>query len=230
MPLSQIKKDAKETLRGNWNVALGTLIVAAVIIGAASASVVLGILIAGPISVGVSAVYLDLMRRNKSGVDAMFAGFNRFFDNFVLGLLVNLFTFLWSLLLIIPGIIAKYSYAMAYFIQCDHPEMIEGDAIKASKKMMQGHKWELFLLDVSFIGWYLLCILTLGLLSLYVGPYHRATRAEFYKHLLEKEESATQAFTPAEDDPFATSSSASQKVEEEAPASNQERESTEKDA
>ena len=93
------------------------------------------------------------------------------------------FIFLWSLLLVIPGLIKSYSYAMSNFILADNPTMSANDAITASRKMMDGNKWRLFCLDFSFIGWYLLCGLTFGLLTFFVEPYHQAARAEFYESI-----------------------------------------------
>jgi len=140
--------------------------------------------VVGPLSVGVCTVMLGLFRKGDTRFADMFAGFKHYPTNLVTGLLVNLFTFLWTLLFIIPGIVKSYAYAMTYYIQHDHPEMGGRDAINASQKMMYGHKGDLFLLDLSFIGWYLLVILTCGVLSIYVTPYHQAARCAFYEQLL----------------------------------------------
>ena len=94
-----------------------------------------------------------------------------------------LYTFLWSLLFIIPGIVKSYSYAMTPYILLDRPELSATDAIKESEKMMNGHKMELFILDLSFIGWILLSMLTCGILVLYVEPYMMATKSAFYLEL-----------------------------------------------
>lgn len=105
--------------------------------------------------------------------------------NWLMGVI---FTFLWSLLLLIPGIIARYSYALSYYLTDDwanqgyHVQSTE--AITRSKQMMQGHKWELFVLDLSFLGWYLLVAITFGLAAFYVTPYHTATRAAFYRGII----------------------------------------------
>lgn len=95
----------------------------------------------------------------------------------------GIFVFLWSLLLIIPGIIASYRYRMAMYIIHDDPEVGIMEAIRASKQMMIGHKMDLFVLDLSFIGWGLLCVVTFGIATLYVGPYAAATQAAFYDNL-----------------------------------------------
>lgn len=113
----------------------------------------------------------------------LFSEMNRFGDGFVLDLLTGLFTFLWSLLFLIPGIVAGYRYAMAPFILQENPGMTASEAIAASKRMMQGHKWKLFCLDVSFFGWHLLCVLTLGIGYLFLNPYMSAAHAGFYRSL-----------------------------------------------
>ena len=96
----------------------------------------------------------------------------------------DLFICLWSLLFIIPGLIKLYSYRMVPYILADDPTIGGKDAITLSRQMMNGHKWNAFVLDLSFIGWELLSVLTAGLLGLfYVKPYEAATGAELYKVL-----------------------------------------------
>lgn len=96
----------------------------------------------------------------------------------------DLFLFLWALLLFIPGLIKHYSYRMVPYILADDPEIGAMDAISLSREMMDGHKWNAFVLDLSFIGWALLSALTLGLLGVfYVNPYKSSTDAELYQTL-----------------------------------------------
>jgi len=96
-------------------------------------------------------------------------------------LLRGIFVLLWSLLLIIPGIIAGLSYAMAPYILYENPDMSGSEAIKASKELMDGNKWHFFCLNLSFLGWDILCILTLGIGCLWITPYRQATYAAFYR-------------------------------------------------
>ena len=98
-------------------------------------------------------------------------------------ILVVIYEFLWTLLLIIPGIIKYYSYAMTKFILLDEPELKYDAAIEKSMEMMKGKKFKLFLLDLSFIGWALLCILTLGIGLVLLVPYMYTARAAFYEDL-----------------------------------------------
>jgi len=185
MTRKEMKQLAKQQLRGNWGVAVGAVLLVALI--SAGASAIMGIvelLIMGAMSVGLCSLYVNIVRKGSGDITDLFSGFRNFFNNFITGILVSIFTFLWSLLFVIPGIVKSYAYAMTFFIQNDHPEMTETDAITASREMMNGHKWELFVLDLSFFGWYLLCALTFGLLLLYVTPYHNAARAAFYENLV----------------------------------------------
>jgi uncharacterized membrane protein len=98
----------------------------------------------------------------------------------VLNLLIGVFVMLWSLLFVIPGIMAAYSYRLAPYILLDNPEIGGREAIRRSKALMRGHRWDLFLCDLSFIGWALLTALTAGILSVWVVPYQSTTYARFY--------------------------------------------------
>ena len=114
-------------------------------------------------------------------------GFGRWGRN-VWGLfLVGFFTFLWSLLLIVPGIIKFYAYAMTPYILIDNPELSANQAINLSKKMMKGHKFDLFCLQFSFIGWIFLSIFTLGIGLLWLLPYMMTAQAAFYQDLKKDE-------------------------------------------
>ena len=98
----------------------------------------------------------------------------------------GLYTFLWTLLLLIPGIIKSYAYRMVPYILSDNPKMGADNAITLSRKMMDGNKFELFVLELSFLGWYLLGLLALGVGILFVNPYYNATEAQLYLVLREK--------------------------------------------
>ena len=96
----------------------------------------------------------------------------------------DLFTVLWTLLLVIPGIVKAYEYMMIPYLLADNPQMTKEEAFAESKRMMKGQKWKAFVLDLSFIGWYLLSALTLGILAVfYVSPYVNATHAALYEVL-----------------------------------------------
>lgn len=191
MTRTEIKAEARAQL-GNgifadgWLMALLVCLIAQVICAAAG-TIVPGIgalLVMGPIYCGLSAVFLTRRRTARPiRIGDMFGGFNDFGQTFLLGLMVSIFTALWSLLFVVPGIVKMYAYSQAYCIKADHPEYDWRTCINASKEMMQGHKGELFVLDLSFLGWYIVGALCLGFGTLWVYPYHFAARTVFYDKL-----------------------------------------------
>ena len=157
-----------------------------------SASGLVNTLITGPLSVSVAYMFLRQCRDGQQmNLDDLLKGFrDGFGENFLLGLLVNLFTALWSLLLVVPGVIKAYSWSMAYFIRCDHPDYDYRTCMRESAAMMQGNKMRLFLLDLSFIGWLILGSLCVGFGVLWVAAYMEAAHAQFYQNLLDQQYSS----------------------------------------
>lgn len=138
----------------------------------------------GVVSLGLCTYLLQQYDRSAPlEFKTLFSKFDIFLNAFVLKLLTNLFVVLWSLLFVIPGIVKSYSYAMAPFLMTENPHMTANQAITASRRMMHGHKWQLFCLDLSFIGWNILCLFTLGIGILFLNPYQNAARAAFYRQL-----------------------------------------------
>lgn len=166
MTISQVKRTAKESLRGNWGIAIGIFVLAWLILTVTGG--ILGwipfvgqvamILVTGPLYTGVAWVYLAISRGEQPDVAYMFSGFKEFGRTFVAYLLICIFTFLWSLLLIVPGIIKTYSYSQTFFILRDNPNISPLDAITESRHMMNGHKGRLFGLSLTFLLWYLIPI------------------------------------------------------------------------
>lgn len=180
---SELKNRAKQSLSGNWGAAIIGLIIYGVIISLLS-STGIGSFVTGLVAVGYISLYLGILRGMNPGFEGCISAITENIGTkFIATLLVSLYTFLWSLLFIIPGIIKSYSYAMTPYILLDRPELSPTEAIKESEKMMNGHKMDLFILDLSFIGWILLSMLTCGILILYVEPYMMATKAAFYLEL-----------------------------------------------
>ena len=140
-------------------------------------------IIGGVIQLGY-AQYL-LKQHNKANFEMhdLFSQFDRFGQGFAQKFLRGLYTFLWSLLFVIPGIVKSYAYAMTPFIMAENPDMSAGEAIEASKQLMEGHKGELFTLDLTFIGWDLLAALSFNIGYLALNPYKNAAHAAFYKDL-----------------------------------------------
>jgi uncharacterized membrane protein len=139
--------------------------------------------IAGPFYLGFAGYLLKRTRGEDVYTKNIFDGFKHFSRSFVLMLLTYLFTFLWALLLIIPGIIKSLSYSMAFFILYDNPEMKPHQALQESCRMMKGYRSKLFCLVLSFAGWYALGLLTLGIAYFWLGPYVYMSIANFYENL-----------------------------------------------
>ena len=153
-------------------------------LGSSLVMLLLSILVFNPLIVGCYRFFLQ-NSRGLSNLRELGAGFRDDWGNVVLTMfLKNLFIFLWALLFIIPGIVKAYSYRMVPYIIKEHPEISGTQAITLSRQMMNGHKWNTFVLDLSFLGWHILSILTLGILEIFfVTPYIQATDAELYKAL-----------------------------------------------
>ena len=114
----------------------------------------------------------------------------------------NLFIVLWTFLFIIPGIVKSYSYSMAAYIAAENPEMSATDAINESKLLMDGNKWRLFCLDLSFIGWSILCVFTLGIGYLFLRPYREAAFAAFYREIVREKSPVIVEQTISQDNPY----------------------------
>lgn len=158
----------------------GTAIVLALII-----SLLLRIFLWNPITVGCQKFFVNCKYGNAVVKDIGFAFKNGYYKN--VGSVMffrTLFTYLWSLLFIIPGIVKSYEYMMIPYLLAENPTMSRQEAFARSKEMMQGQKWNAFVLDFSFIGWILLGTVTCGLVALFYGaPYQYMTHAELYHAL-----------------------------------------------
>lgn len=135
------------------------------------------------IGVGYARFNLDLVDHGDPSFESLFGYFSYWKTTAIARLLQSLYIFLWSLLLVVPGIVATYSYAMTEFILAEHPELTASEAIAQSKQMMYGNRWRLFCLHISFIGWDILNLFTLGIGSLWLRPYKQAAEAVFYREI-----------------------------------------------
>lgn len=197
---SILRAEARAALKGKWAVsALFTLvycIVASIISSISGANYgnvclmfgtsFLGMLLISPLAYGLMIGFLDVFRGNSLEVETLFSGYkSRIWSTLVLK---YVYILLWTLLLVIPGIIKTYSYSMTEYILKDNPELKNNAAIEKSMEMMQGHKLRLFLLHLSFIGWAILGTLTLGLGFLWIIPYIETSQAAFYEDLKAQKE------------------------------------------
>lgn len=193
MNRAELKTLAKSQIKGNIGILfLISLIVSAItfvsqyipVIGSLASVFVL----TPAFSIAVVTIYLALAQGTKPTVAATFNGFNHFWISFKTTFFVGLFTALWSLLFVVPGIIKGLSYSQAMYIIAENPEIGALEAIDRSKKMMEGHKMDLFVLNLSFIGWLLLSGLTFGILLIWLVPYMNATLVNFYNSIKPVEE------------------------------------------
>ncbi|MBE3643978.1 MULTISPECIES: DUF975 family protein [Bacillus] len=207
--IGDLKGEALDSLEGKWGLAVGATLLISILIMIFSFSIewgfstviggketsgsvkmnILTFFVTGPLTLGGYYLALNIFRENEASIGNIFIWFsegNRFLKSFLLYLLVNLYLFLWMLLFIIPGIIKSFSYSMTYFIINDHPEYSLNEAITESRRMMGGHKMEYFILCLSFIGWFILSCITLGIGFLWLIPYFYTTSAAFYEEIAEE--------------------------------------------
>ena len=137
------------------------------------------------LSAGYILYALNVRKGLETPYSTMFDGFLFVGKIILLSIVQYIFIFLWSLLFIIPGIIAGYRYRFALYNLCENPEMGVMEAINMSKAQTRGHKWELFVLDLSWIGWNILCALTLGILSIWIAPYIQQTDIGYFQAIKE---------------------------------------------
>ena len=211
----ELKDNAKQSLRGNWGWAIIVFLITAIIVGIFTgaghwldetyinydgtnifyqfASPIGSILLWIGSFIGLSRniAFLELRddQKEEKPYMAAFSVFteNRFGPELINFVLVSIFTFLWTWLLIIPGIIKAYSYSMTPYIVKDmvasDKQVGATDGINASKELMKGHKMNLVIFDLSFLGWNILAAITCGIGYLWVTPYYQTAKANFYRHI-----------------------------------------------
>lgn len=146
----------------------------------------LQLILGGPLSLGMASYFLQLLRDEDARIEETFSGFKNFATAFLVQLLSGIFIMLWSLLFIIPGVIAALSYSMIYYVLKDNPALSAMEVLRESKKLMDGEKGRLFVLGLSFIGWIILGAVTAGVAFIWILPYINATMAAFYEELKER--------------------------------------------
>ena len=163
-------------------VILGAFLVVSVI------AILLKIFLVNPIELGGVTFFTRNLEAGPAPFKTLKEGFRNYGHNFAVLFLRDLYTALWLLLFIVPGIIKSYSYRMVPYILAEHPELSANEIITRSRRMMDGHKWAAFKLDLSFFGWFLLGILTLGLVEVFwTKPYLESTQAALYLKLRDAE-------------------------------------------
>jgi len=182
---AQVKAIAKRTLENYYWLSVGLLALNSLVCGVCGAIPYVGqfaaMLVVPVLTVGYMSCCLRMVRGEKVEIGDLFSGFNNFGHNLGGYYWMALWIFLWSLLCYIPGIVKSFSYAMTPFILMDEPDIEAKEALEKSKQMMEGHKAELFVLYLSFIGWALLATFTCGIVGFfYVYPYMALASAVYY--------------------------------------------------
>ena len=159
---------------------------------------IVSFILGGTVELGYAKFLLKQYDRKELQFSDLFSQFERFGTGFAQKFLRTLYTCLWALLLVIPGTAKGLSYAMTPFILEEHPEMTASEAIKASMKLMDGHKMDLFILGLTFIGWEILACLTMGIGFLFLNPYMNAAYAAFYRNISGQRQEARSYAPPVE--------------------------------
>lgn len=192
MTSAEIRGRAREQLGGGiftskWLMAAAACFIVSVICASIGGFLLyIGtLLVTGPMSYGLSYVFLKQARDHEEMnlSDIFKSGSPSFSQQLMLGMMIVVFISLWSILFFPIGIVKSYSYSMAYYIQMDHPDWGWNDCITDSRRMMDGHKMELFILDLSFIGWIIVSLLVCGIGTLWVVPYVQAAHTQFYESI-----------------------------------------------
>ena len=212
MKISELKREARLSLKGNWGTAIAlslimfllSMVLPTVIevifsggwsewydqdvapIGVSAFNTLLSIALI-PFTIGIYWFYLDLVRMESTSFEKAFSIYTngKMFSKVIIASIVQgIFVFLWSLLLLIPGIIKSLAYSQLFFLLRDHPQLSTLEAITESRKRMNGLKWKYFLMILSFIGWGILCLITAGIGFLWLIPYVGTTMAAFYNELI----------------------------------------------
>ena len=204
---SELRQDALSFMKGNWKPAVGVTLVYLLVVYAGTfvaalvgkgvgepvggavqeiLSLLVAILVIYPMTFSLVKLFLGFVRGEQQlHVGGVFDAFNSPYYGKSIGLylLTVIFTFLWTLLLIVPGIIKSLSYALAPYILAENPELTANEAINRSMEMMNGHKMDLFLMVLGYTGFALLSLLALGIPLLWIYPYYQAVFAKFYEEV-----------------------------------------------
>jgi len=194
---SELKQNAKNQLKNNWFLAIGIIIVCQLIAYIPNllllisdnllfATIIIPIIIlviTALLSIGQCKFFINLANKSNPKFSDLRYGLNNILRAIGVTLLVGVIVFIGILLFIIPGIILAYMYSQVYYIMAENPDMNVLDVLKESSRIMNGRKFEIFVLQLSFIGWIILTVITFGIAGLYVFPYYNVTLTNFYLNI-----------------------------------------------
>lgn len=184
MNRAELKSLAKSQIKGNIGILFLIMLLGSLIVSLACIIPGVGTFIgACLINIVMVVVYLKLADGVKPDIAELINNFDKLWGSIKVNFFAGLFTFLWSLLFWIPGIIKAFAYSMSMYILAENPDMPALEAIKKSQEMMKGHKMEYFVLQLSFFGWHLLGAITCGIAYIWIVPYISATNANFYNSI-----------------------------------------------
>ncbi|MBB6462567.1 DUF975 family protein [Flammeovirga kamogawensis] len=186
---AELMRQSRQDLEGRWESILAVcavpILYQSLVSGGSYMSpdtpiTILNIFILGPLNFGLSRYCLNFSRGNEAEFGQIFQGFNFIGKNIIANLLIGILITLAAILFIIPGVIVGLMFSQTYFILSDNEDMGAWEAMQLSKEMMRGNKTKLFFLSLRFFGWFLLCLLSLGIGFFILSPYYNLTLAKFY--------------------------------------------------
>ena len=192
MDRAELKERAKAQIKGKIGILFLVTLVISLVSAAATfvlnlipvvGGVLAAVIVTPAFTLSIFRIYINLFHGQTPEVSDAFCGFDDFWSAFKLTFLVGLFTALWSMLFVIPGIVKSYSYSMSFYILAENKGKPALECIKESKEMTDGRKMDLFVLSLSFIGWLLLVTVTFGIAAIWVTPYMQATMTNAYMSL-----------------------------------------------
>ena len=186
MNRTELKAKARATLGTNifsnsWLLSVVVILIVGAVLSIANG---ISLVLVGILSYAVAEYFKTLAREGQARFESAFTVFKKDVGGtLVLGLLYTIFIALWSLLFVIPGIVKSYAYSMAFYLKTEHDDWDWKKCLDESQRLTSGHKMELFILDLSFIGWYIVGSLALGVGTLWVSSYHELTKINYYEQL-----------------------------------------------
>lgn len=188
MTAKQIRYEALVRLEGNWTEMIGATMLTALIYFIFGYAY---ILLAPMLLPGLALFGLKIVRGERPDIADIFSGYKMYLNSLVAFVLLAVILTVGYLLFVIPGLVFTYMYFQVFFIMADNPDISPIDALSRSARMMKGYKWKLFCLHLSFTGWILLCILTLGIACIWISPYTAIANTVFYNELKKAEETGS---------------------------------------
>ena len=193
MTAAELRRLSRKSLEGHWKrmgaihlLYFWLILCCSLLVSCYGLGTIFYILLASPFILGAVMCDLKLVRKQELQVSSLLDGIRYMGKSIELNFMNSLMISIWSLLLIVPGIVKSYSNCLSYYVLADDPQMSPTDAREESIRLMEGNRLRLFRLHLSFIGWLLLSVLTLGVLLFWVIPYREIACAHFYEELKEK--------------------------------------------